>query len=295
MSAPNLQYLTEDGVVGPEAQVPFDPLMTMISSRANYRALQWGTMNYAADLAHLGYVDYGILATLQVDRYGNVNSTVIGKVRGWRGAALRRSRRGRQHRGARMAHHSCDRSAEAQICRSRRFHFVTWFPRWSGRARASWSSSQHGTVARLHPVGDVWLRRRLSAHAAGHCAVRQRRAGVVGNEFQAGHRAEAGNLEVPTEEELTVCVRKSTSAAKSPISGRWIELADGKYRFAGLTFRHHGRPSDSVRKRMKGAAAFDDATNASMNAAAHACFSLKSVMVTKSLRLRSSMSGCSGS
>jgi len=41
MSAPNLQYLTEDGVVGPEAQVPFDPLMTMISSRANYRALQW--------------------------------------------------------------------------------------------------------------------------------------------------------------------------------------------------------------------------------------------------------------
>ncbi len=45
MSAPNLQYLTEDGVVGPEAQVPFDPLMTMISSRANYRALQWGTMN----------------------------------------------------------------------------------------------------------------------------------------------------------------------------------------------------------------------------------------------------------
>jgi len=85
MSAPNLQYLTEDGVVGPEAQVPFDPLMTMISSRANYRALQWGTMNYAADLAHLGYVDYGILATLQVDRYGNVNSTVIGKYDGGEG------------------------------------------------------------------------------------------------------------------------------------------------------------------------------------------------------------------
>ena len=82
---PNLQYLTEDGVVGPEAIVPFDPLMTMISSRANYRALQWSTMNYAADLAHLGYVDYGILATLQVDRYGNVNSTVVGKYEGGEG------------------------------------------------------------------------------------------------------------------------------------------------------------------------------------------------------------------
>jgi len=83
--APNLQYLTEDGVVGPEAVVPFDPLMTMISSRANYRALQWATMNYAADIAHLGYVDYGILNTLQVDRFGNVNSTVIGKYEGGEG------------------------------------------------------------------------------------------------------------------------------------------------------------------------------------------------------------------
>jgi glutaconate CoA-transferase subunit B len=83
--APNLQYLTEDGVVGPEAVVPFDPLMTMISSRANYRALQWATMNYAADIAHLGYVDYGILNTLQVDRFGNVNSTVVGKYEGGEG------------------------------------------------------------------------------------------------------------------------------------------------------------------------------------------------------------------
>ncbi len=85
MSAPNLQYLTEDGCVGPEARVPFDPLMTMIASPANYRALQWGTMNYAADLAQLGYVDYGILATLQVDRYGNINSTVVGKYEGGEG------------------------------------------------------------------------------------------------------------------------------------------------------------------------------------------------------------------
>src|SRR5208282_849423 len=84
-TAPNLQYVTEDGVVGPEALVPFDPLMNMISSRANYRALQWGTMNYAADLAHLGYVDCGILNTLQVDRYGNINSTVVGKYEGGEG------------------------------------------------------------------------------------------------------------------------------------------------------------------------------------------------------------------
>ena len=32
-----------------------------------------------SSIAHLGYVDYGILNSLQVDRYGNINSSVIGR------------------------------------------------------------------------------------------------------------------------------------------------------------------------------------------------------------------------
>jgi glutaconate CoA-transferase subunit B len=76
--APGAIYVTEDGVLAPEPKLPFDPIMTMVSSRAGYRALSWGTMNSAGFQAALGYMDYGILNTLQVDRYGNINSTALG-------------------------------------------------------------------------------------------------------------------------------------------------------------------------------------------------------------------------
>jgi len=77
--APAAQYITEDGVIAPEPLLPFEPVMTMVSSRAGYRALAWGTMNTAGNHAQLGLMDYGILNTLQVDRYGNINSTAIGE------------------------------------------------------------------------------------------------------------------------------------------------------------------------------------------------------------------------
>jgi glutaconate CoA-transferase subunit B len=84
--APAAQYITEDGVIAPEPMLPFEPVMTMVSSRAGYRALAWGTMNTAGNHAQLGLMDYGILNTLQVDRRGNINSTAIGEY----GAGARR-------------------------------------------------------------------------------------------------------------------------------------------------------------------------------------------------------------
>ncbi|MEX0750822.1 MAG: CoA-transferase, partial [Dehalococcoidia bacterium] len=80
------QYITEDGVIAPEPLLPFEPVMTMVSSRAGYRALAWGTMNTAGNHAQLGLLDYGILNTLQVDQHGNINSTAIGEY----GAGARR-------------------------------------------------------------------------------------------------------------------------------------------------------------------------------------------------------------
>ena len=77
--APAAQYITEDGVIAPEPMLPFEPVMTMVSSRAGYRALAWGTMNTAGNHAQLGLMDYGILNTLQVDQHGNINSTAIGE------------------------------------------------------------------------------------------------------------------------------------------------------------------------------------------------------------------------
>jgi len=80
--APNAVYVTEDGVLNPEPMLPLDPLMTMVSSRSSYRALQWGTMNTVGFQAQIGLMDYGILNTLQVDPYGNINSTALGDYNG---------------------------------------------------------------------------------------------------------------------------------------------------------------------------------------------------------------------
>ena len=79
---PNAVYVTEDGVVNPEPMLPLDPLMTMVSSRSSYRALQWGTMNSVGFQAQIGLMDFGILNTLQVDPYGNINSTALGDYEG---------------------------------------------------------------------------------------------------------------------------------------------------------------------------------------------------------------------
>ncbi|MEX0800460.1 MAG: CoA-transferase [Dehalococcoidia bacterium] len=80
--SPNAIYVTEDGVIAPEPALPLDPLMTMVTSRASYRALQWGTMNTVGFHAQIGLMDYGILNSLQVDPYGNINSTALGDYEG---------------------------------------------------------------------------------------------------------------------------------------------------------------------------------------------------------------------
>jgi glutaconate CoA-transferase subunit B len=80
--APTAIYVTEDGVIAPEPALPFDPLMSMVSAEAGYRALQWVSMNLVGFHAQTGFIDYGIVNALQVDRYGNINSTAIGDYEG---------------------------------------------------------------------------------------------------------------------------------------------------------------------------------------------------------------------
>lgn len=77
--ASDAQYITEDGVIAPEPLLPFEPMMTMVASRAVHRALSWGNMNSAGIHAQLGHMDYGVLNTLQVDQHGNINSTALGE------------------------------------------------------------------------------------------------------------------------------------------------------------------------------------------------------------------------
>ena len=76
---PNALYVTEDGIVGAEPALPLDPVMTVLAERPSYRALQWTTMNGIGDHCAVGYMDVGILNTLQLDPFGNINSTWVGQ------------------------------------------------------------------------------------------------------------------------------------------------------------------------------------------------------------------------
>jgi glutaconate CoA-transferase subunit B len=74
---PNLVQIFEFGALGPRSLTPF-VRGTMGGPTNIYRSLQWTNMNWAFSYAATGYIDYGMIGALQVDRYGNVNSTLLG-------------------------------------------------------------------------------------------------------------------------------------------------------------------------------------------------------------------------
>jgi glutaconate CoA-transferase subunit B len=77
LHAPNVGYVVEEGAVCPDPQFPL-PRMMLGSSGVHFRAVQWTSMLMVGSHAALGFMDYGLLAALQVDRFGNFNSTFIG-------------------------------------------------------------------------------------------------------------------------------------------------------------------------------------------------------------------------
>lgn len=74
---PHLIQVFEFGAIGPRSLTPF-VRGTMGGASNVYRSLQWTTMNWAFSYAATGYLDYGMIGALQVDPYGNVNSTFLG-------------------------------------------------------------------------------------------------------------------------------------------------------------------------------------------------------------------------
>ena len=75
--SPHLIQVFEFGAIGPQSLTPF-VRGTMGGPSNVYRSLQWTTMNWAFSYAATGYMDYGMIGALQVDQYGNLNSTVLG-------------------------------------------------------------------------------------------------------------------------------------------------------------------------------------------------------------------------
>jgi len=74
---PSVVQLFEFGAVGPRSVLPF-VRGTMGGPQNTYRSLQWLNMNWAFSYSASGYMDYGMLGALQVDPYGNINSTYLG-------------------------------------------------------------------------------------------------------------------------------------------------------------------------------------------------------------------------
>jgi glutaconate CoA-transferase subunit B len=77
LRTPQIAYVVEDGTIAPSVQLPA-PLFLIAASAASYRAVAWTDMNTVGFHAGLGYIDYGVLAAVQVDEYGNFNSTFVG-------------------------------------------------------------------------------------------------------------------------------------------------------------------------------------------------------------------------
>ena len=75
LHAPNLLIVFEAGGLGP--RLPTIPI-SVGDSRTFHRACMAASMDYVMGVAQQGLVDYGFLGAAQIDRYGNLNTTVIG-------------------------------------------------------------------------------------------------------------------------------------------------------------------------------------------------------------------------
>ena len=87
--APNLSALLEIGVMNP---APIDTAVGLADARIWYRATCWsGFLDVMGMNVHRGVVDVGFLGALEIDRYGNINTTLLkedsGKVRYFNGSA----------------------------------------------------------------------------------------------------------------------------------------------------------------------------------------------------------------
>ncbi len=76
MHAPDLLIIFEAGGIGP--QVPVLPI-SVGDSRTFYRAAAASSMHDVMSACQAGYVDYGFLGAAMIDKYGNINTTVIGE------------------------------------------------------------------------------------------------------------------------------------------------------------------------------------------------------------------------
>src|SRR5262245_39349821 len=77
LQAPNLTIVVEGGIIGPEWKPGWLPISTN-EIRAAYRAQMLPRITDVFLMAQRGFLDVGFIGGAQIDRHGNVNTTVIG-------------------------------------------------------------------------------------------------------------------------------------------------------------------------------------------------------------------------
>ena len=87
--APRLSALLEIGVINP---APVEIAVGLADARIWYKATCWsGFLDIMGMNVHRGVVDVGFLGALEIDRFGNINTTLLkkdsGKVRYFNGSA----------------------------------------------------------------------------------------------------------------------------------------------------------------------------------------------------------------
>ena len=231
--ASGVQYMTEDGVIAPQSMMPWDPLMTMVASRAGYRALQWGTMNTAGNFAQLGYVDVGILNTLQVDRYGNINSTVLGEYEGGQG------RRFGGPGGADTIAAQCWRTILMTDQQKRKFPEQVDFISSPGFLDGPGAREANGLPPGTGPwrVFTPWA---MFGYEEKSCKLMLMAISpfvtvdmvLAEMSFEPKIAPTIETLDPPMEEELEIIRTQLDTDGQTTGRGQWIEKRDGKYVFA---------------------------------------------------------------
>jgi len=233
--SPNAMYVTEDGVVAPEPALPFDPIMTMVSAEAGYRALQWVSMNSVGFHAQVGLMDYGIINTLQVDMYGNINSTAVGDYEG-------EHRRFGGPGGGDSIAALCWRTILMTDQQKRKFvprvDFISspGFLDGSPDAREM-AGLPRGTgpwrVVTPWALFDYDENRRLRLIAVSPFVTVEQVLAEM--DFEPAMADKIETLDTPTEEELVLLRSELDVRGQITDVGRWVELRDDKFVFADQT------------------------------------------------------------
>ncbi|HEU4759035.1 MAG TPA: CoA-transferase [Dehalococcoidia bacterium] len=219
---PDASYVVEDGTIDPQVDFPVPPFMIGGSS-ASRRAAAWTGMNAVASHAALGHIEYGVLAAVQVDEYGNFNSSMLGD------DYARPARRFGGPGGANEIASGCWRTILMTKLQKRKFVRKLDFRSSPGFLDGSAGARQRaGLPADTGPYRVVTedalfgfdeATRRMQLMALSPWATAESVREKM--EFEPLLAAELGRLEPPTEEELAV-LRAEVDPTGRTIAGQWL-------------------------------------------------------------------------